>query len=106
MSKFVPRPKLSKKARKELDAQKRTTWAFSPVTKKVESKKIYNRKKTAHAWRDDSSMSGFAALGMVPRRTPPVAAFESCNGLAGFFCLKGNNAKLFWKSFWRCGSEE
>ena len=59
MSKFVPRPKLSKKARKELDAQKRTTWAFSPVTKKVESKKIYNRKKTAHAWRDDSSMSGF-----------------------------------------------
>ena len=95
MTKFVPRPKLSKKARKELDAQKRTTWAFSPVTKKVESKKIYNRKKAA-----------FAALGMVPRRTPPVAAFESCNGLAGFFCLKGNNAKLFWKSFWRCGSEE
>lgn len=46
MSKFVPRPKLSKKARKELDAQKRTTWAFSPVTKKVESKKIYNRKKS------------------------------------------------------------
>lgn len=84
MSKFVPRPKLSKKARKELDAQKRTTWAFSPVTKKVESKKIYNRKKAAHVWKDDSSMSGFAALGMVPRRTPPVAAFESCNGLAGF----------------------
>lgn len=59
MSKFVPRPKLSKKARKELDAQKRTTWAFSPVTKKVESKKIYNRKKAAHVWKDDSSMSGF-----------------------------------------------
>lgn len=58
-----PRPKLSKKARKELDAQKRTTWAFSPVTKKVESKKIYNRKKTAHAWRDDSSMSGFCCTG-------------------------------------------
>lgn len=39
MTRFIPRPKLSKKARKELDAQKRTTWAFSPVTKKVESKK-------------------------------------------------------------------
>ena len=65
MTKFVPRPKLSKKARKELDAQKRTTWAFSPVTKKVESKKIYNRKKAAHVWKDDSSMSGFCCTGMV-----------------------------------------
>lgn len=63
MTKFVPRPKLSKKARKELDAQKRTTWAFSPVTKKVESKKIYNRKKAAHVWKDDSSMSGFCCTG-------------------------------------------
>lgn len=63
MSKFVPRPKLSKKARKELDTQKRTTWAFSPVTKKVESKKIYNRKKAAHVWKDDSSMSGFCCNG-------------------------------------------
>ena len=63
MTKFVPHPKLSKKARKELDAQKRTTWAFSPVTKKVESKKIYNRKKAAHVWKDDSSMSGFCCTG-------------------------------------------
>lgn len=39
MTRFIPRTKLSKKARKELDAKKRTTWAFSPVTKKVESKK-------------------------------------------------------------------
>lgn len=59
MANFIPREKLSKKARKELDKQKRTTWAFSPVTKKVESKKVYQRKKTAHAWKDDFSMSGF-----------------------------------------------
>lgn len=63
MTRFIPRTKLSKKARKELDAKKRTTWAFSPVTKKVESKKIYNRKKAAHAWKDDSSMSGFCGTG-------------------------------------------
>ena len=63
MTKFVPRPKLSKKGRKKLDAQKRTTWAFSPVTKKVESKKIYNRKKAAHVWKDDSGMSGFCCTG-------------------------------------------
>lgn len=59
MTKFVPRSKLSKKARKELDAQQRTTWTFTPVTKKIESKKIYNRKKNAHAWKDDSGMSVF-----------------------------------------------
>lgn len=66
MANFVPREKLSKKARKELDKQKRTTWAFSPVTKKVESKKVYQRKKAAHAWKDDSSMSGFGLSYFIP----------------------------------------
>ncbi len=45
MNKFVPRSKMGKKARKKLDAEKRTSWAFSPVTRKIESKKIYNRKR-------------------------------------------------------------
>lgn len=35
MAKFISREKLSKKARQELDSQKRATWAFSPTTKKV-----------------------------------------------------------------------
>lgn len=39
MEKFVPRDKMSKKAKKKLDAEKRAAWAFSPVTRKVESKK-------------------------------------------------------------------
>ena len=59
MAKFVSREKLSKKARKELDSRKRATWAFSPTTKKVESKKLYNRKKSAHAWKDDFGVSFF-----------------------------------------------
>ena len=59
MAKFVSREKLSKKARKELDNQKRSVWAFSPTTKKIESKKLYNRKKSAHAWKDDFGMSAF-----------------------------------------------
>ena len=62
MAKFVSREKLSKKARKELDNQKRTVWAFSPTTKKVESKKLYNRKKSARAWKNDFGMSGFCLL--------------------------------------------
>ena len=45
MAKFISRQKMSKKARKELDLKQRATWSFSPVTKKVESKKLYNRKR-------------------------------------------------------------
>ena len=59
MAKFIPREKLGKKAGKALDRQKRTVWDFSPVTRKIDSKKIYNRKKTARARKDDFGMSGF-----------------------------------------------
>ena len=45
MKQFVPRDKMSKSARKKLDAQNRTTWAFNPTTKIVKSKKVYDRKK-------------------------------------------------------------
>ena len=49
MAKFIPREKLGKKARRALDAQKRATWDFSPVTRKVENKKHYDRKKLSPA---------------------------------------------------------
>ena len=65
MAKFVSRERLSKKARKELDSQKRVTWTFSHTTKKVESKKLYNRKKSAHAWKDDFGVSAFGMYGML-----------------------------------------
>ena len=42
------RKKLGKKARRALDAEKRATWGFTPVTRKVENKKHYDRKKSAH----------------------------------------------------------
>ena len=48
MPKFIPREKLGKKARRALDAERRATWGFSPVTRKVENKKHYDRKKSAH----------------------------------------------------------
>lgn len=56
MSKFIPREKMGKKARKELDRQRRTLWQFSPVTKKMESKKLYNRKRKSHDRYDDYGM--------------------------------------------------
>jgi len=48
MTRFIPREKLSKKARRELDAQRRRTWAFSPIMKKIESRKQYNRKRLSY----------------------------------------------------------
>ena len=35
------------------------TLSFSPVTRKVENKKHYDRKKSAHVWKDDFGMSAF-----------------------------------------------
>ena len=49
MTKFIPREKRSRKARRELDLQGRTTWSFPPTTRRIESAKAYNRKKKSHA---------------------------------------------------------
>ena len=46
MKGFTARSKLSRKARRNLDLEKRRTWAISPVTKVKESGKLYNRKMT------------------------------------------------------------
>ncbi|WP_312642171.1 hypothetical protein [Hydrogenoanaerobacterium sp.] len=46
MKKFVPKEKLSKKAKRELNLANRITWgAVNPVTKKPANPKVYNRKK-------------------------------------------------------------
>ena len=52
MARFVPQKKLSKKAQKELNRRRRVFWTFSPVTKTVDSRKIYSRKRKAQN-RDD-----------------------------------------------------
>ena len=45
MEKFIPYEKLSKKKKRELDARRRTVWTISPVTRRPENSKAYNRKK-------------------------------------------------------------
>lgn len=45
MEKFIPYDKLSKKKKRERDALRRSTWAISPVTRRPENPKAYNRKK-------------------------------------------------------------
>ena len=57
MKKFVEYEKLSKKQKREIDKARRATWGdVIPVTKRIESAKIYNRKK--HQRRDWESGAG------------------------------------------------
>lgn len=53
MDKFVPYEKLSKSKKRELNSKKRNTWGtLNPGTRKIESKKRYNRKR-AGKWKDE-----------------------------------------------------
>ena len=54
MEKFVPYQKLSKKKRRELNAKRREIWPISPITRKPENPKAYNRKKAHRRENDDS----------------------------------------------------
>ena len=76
MSKFITRQKLSKKAKKELDSRQRATWSFSPVTKKVESKKIYNRKKKFTERYDDYGSGLLFLLFRGVQNTVSVCIFD------------------------------
>ncbi len=61
MVRFIPKSKLSKKAQKELNRQRRVTWEFSPVTKTVDSRKIYSRKRKTRN-RDDYGPGFYYAI--------------------------------------------
>ena len=54
MERFIPYKKLSKKEQRRLNAAKRNTWgSVSPVTRRSENPKAYNRRK-AQNWKQDS----------------------------------------------------
>ncbi len=60
MAKMIPKKKLSKKAQKELNRQRRVLWDFSPVTRTVDNKKLYNRKRNARDRYDDGTNVSFS----------------------------------------------
>lgn len=60
MAKMIPKKKLSKKVQKELNRQRRVLWDFSPVTRAVDSKKLYNRKRNARDRYDDGTNVSFS----------------------------------------------
>ena len=48
MQKMIPLEKMSKKARRQLAAEQRGSWGdISPVTRMVQSRKVYDRKRAA-----------------------------------------------------------
>ena len=56
MEKFIPYEKLSKKKKRELDADRRTLWAISPVMRRPENPKAYNRTKAQTRMDDPASV--------------------------------------------------
>ncbi len=67
--KFISYEKLSKKKKRELDAAKRRVWTISPVTRRPENSKAYNRKK-AQNWRKEPPDSVLSYL-IGPRLMRP-----------------------------------
>ena len=62
MEKFIPYEKLSKKEQRKRDAQRRSSWqGISPVTRRAENPKVYNRRK-AQKWKDDSASVPFCFI--------------------------------------------
>ena len=58
MKKFIPYEKLSKKEKRKLNTARRRTWGeCSPVTRKPESSKAYNRNKSRN-WKYDNHEVG------------------------------------------------
>ena len=56
MEKFVPREKMSKKARRQLDLAARKTWgSLNPVTRSGKNAKVYKRKRIRQEDGDDPS---------------------------------------------------
>ena len=55
MEKFIPKDKLSKKKKRELNSEKRVMWQFSPDSRVIKSKKVYDRKKRDRNMYDPAS---------------------------------------------------
>ena len=53
MNSFVPYEKLSKKKKRALDREKRGVWGISPVTRRPDNPKAYQREKAQKPDQDD-----------------------------------------------------
>ena len=53
MTRFIPREKLGKKARRQLDNRNRLFWPFPPASKIFKSGKEYSRHRKSHEFQDE-----------------------------------------------------
>ena len=73
---FLPREKLGKKAQRALDREKRVTWdGVNPVTKRIESKKLYQRTKPSRLYTDDGMGVFFSSAAAAPAAPCPALQF-------------------------------
>ena len=73
MEKFSPDEKLSKTQRRQLDRRRRNDWGeLKPVSRKIESGKIYNRKKAKRERSSDASPIFYFFLPLPPMENRPV----------------------------------
>lgn len=62
MNRFLPREKMGKRQKRELDRSKRATWnGINPVTRTAPNKTAYNRKQSPRWYNDDSTGVVFIA---------------------------------------------
>ena len=80
--KMIPLAKQSKKKQKQYHAQQRGSWnGVNPVTKRVESKKAYHRKK-ALKWKDDPFQGFLLRLRAAPFRSGDQPIWKSARSRA------------------------
>lgn len=66
MEKFIPFEKLQKKKQREIALKRRGSWgSLSPVTRKPQNPKAYQRKK---AWKRSDDSSGFVPYSFLLSR--------------------------------------
>ena len=64
MEKYIPYEKLSKKEKRRVDASRRGSWGcMSPVTRKPDSSRAYNRRKSRN-WKYELPDSGTFFMGL------------------------------------------
>ena len=77
MQKFIPYEKLSKKEKRRLDAAKRGAWEISPVTRRPENPKAYNRKKAQREYSEYMHGAPSAVSGLISAAGGPPYGFSS-----------------------------
>lgn len=75
MEKFTAYEKLSKKKKRQLNAARRKDWgAISPVTRRPENPKAYNRKKTRKRDYENPETASFSLQRSMSQRKLPLTA--------------------------------